>query len=139
MSVLDTCAVGDELPALQQDIDLATLVRYAGASGDFNPIHFDETYARAAGLDGVIGHGMLALGLVSRAVTDWIGDSGLLRSLSARFVSSYRLGDRLTVTGEVVGRTVDEDGLVRVDVRLRCVNDDGVEVIGNAAASASSS
>ena len=132
MTALATCAVGDQLPVLHRDIDLATLVRYAGASGDFNPIHFDETYARAAGLDGVIGHGMLAMGLVSTAVTDWLGDSGQLVGLTGRFVGSFRLGDRLTVTGEIVER----DG-ARVVVRLCCVNDAGTEIIGNASATAS--
>jgi acyl dehydratase len=120
---------GDAIPRLQRRIDLQTLVRYAGASGDFNPIHYDERYALAAGLDGVIGHGQLALALVSQAVTDWIGDSGLLKSISARFTGAYRLGDVLTVTGEV---TEDHDGVRRLS--LRCVNQDGTEVVGRAAA-----
>src|SRR4051794_19079186 len=63
----EACAVGDKLPPLERAIDLTTLVRYAGASGDYNPIHHDEAYARAAGLDGVMGHGMLAMGLASEA------------------------------------------------------------------------
>jgi acyl dehydratase len=121
--------LGDQIPELHRTIDLQTLVRYAGASGDFNPIHYDERYATAAGLPGVIGHGMLAMALVSEAVTDWIGDSGLVRSVSARFVSSYRLGDVLTVSGEVVGA---EDGLAQL--ALRCVNQDGTEIIGRASA-----
>src|SRR5262249_43922575 len=83
---------GERLPELNRRIDMQTLVRYAGASGDFNPIHYDEQYAMHAGLDGVIGHGMLAMALVSEAVTDWVGDSGLVKSISARFTSSYRLG-----------------------------------------------
>jgi acyl dehydratase len=121
--------VGDRIPELHRKIDLQTLVRYAGASGDFNPIHYDERYATAAGLPGVIGHGMLAMALVSEAVTDWIGDSGLVKSVSARFVSSYRLGDVITVSGQVVGTKA---GLV--SVALRCVNQDGAEIIGNASA-----
>src|SRR4249919_1260141 len=89
-TVLETCATGDELPALERKITLPMLVRYAGASTDFNPIHFDDAYARAAGLDGVIGHGMLAMALVAEAVTDWVGDSGRVRSISVRFASPYR-------------------------------------------------
>jgi acyl dehydratase len=121
--------VGDAVPELNRRIDLQTLVRYAGASGDFNPIHYDEQYARAAGLPGVIGHGMLAMALVSEAVTDWVGDSGLVRQISVRFTGSYRLGDVLTVSGEVVAR---RDGLA--DLRLRCVNQEGTEIVGRASA-----
>jgi acyl dehydratase len=133
-STLEECTVGDRLPEVHCTIDLATLVRYAGASGDFNPIHYDESYARKAGLDGIIGHGMLAMALVGRAVTDWVGDSGLVRSLSARFASPYRLGDRLTVISEVTRRSVDGEGRALIDLSLTCVNQDGVEIIGNAVA-----
>lgn len=119
--------VGEQIPELRKSIDMQTLVRYAGASGDFNPIHYDEQAALAAGLQGVIGHGMLAMSLVTEAVTDWIGDSGLVKSVLARFTSSYGLGDVLVVNGEVVR---SRDGLVELD--LRCVNQDGAAVIGNA-------
>jgi acyl dehydratase len=121
--------VGERIPELRRRIDLPTLVRYAGASGDFNRIHYDEAYAREAGLDGIIGHGMLAMALVGQAVTDWIGDAGLVQSLEARFTKSYRLGDVLTITGEVAGM---EDGVARV--ALSCVNQDGAEIIGRAGA-----
>ena len=120
---------GDRIPELHRKIDLHTLVRYAERPGDFNPIHYDQHYATAAGLDGVIGHGMLAMGLVSEAVTDWVGDSGFVRRVSARFTSSYRLGDVLTVTGEVVEIT---DNLAQL--ALRCVNQNGEEIIGRASA-----
>ena len=133
------CEVGSPIPPLRRDIDLATLVRYAGASGDFNPIHFDETYARAAGLGQVIGHGMLAMAFVSEAVTDWVGDSTLLRALSVRFTGSYVLGDRITVVGEVARREVDADGHACLDVRLRCIAEDGREIIGRGSATVVSS
>jgi acyl dehydratase len=119
----------EQIPELRRRIDLETLVRYAGASGDFNPIHYDDEYATAAGLDGVIGHGMLAMALVSEAVTNWIGDSGLVRSVAARFTGTYRLGDVLTVTGQVVGTA---GGVTQL--ALRCVNQDGAEIIGKASA-----
>lgn len=120
---------GERIPALRRRIDLPTLVRYAGASGDFNRIHYDEDYARAAGLDGIIGHGMLAMALVGEAVTDWVGDPGLVQSLEARFTRSYRLGDVLTVSGEV--SRVD-GGVARL--RLSCSNQDGTDIIGKASA-----
>jgi acyl dehydratase len=126
--------VGDRIPELHRKIELQTLVRYAGASGDFNPIHYDEQYAKAAGLDTVIGHGMLGMALVSEAVTDWVGDSGLVKNISARFTGSYHLGDVLTVSGEIVDNA---GGLTRL--ALRCVNQDGAEIIGNASATVKNS
>jgi acyl dehydratase len=72
---------------------------------------------------------MLAMALVSEAVTDWVGDSGLVRQISARFTGPYRLGDVLTVSGEVVAC---RDGLA--DLRLRCVNQEGTEIVGRASA-----
>ena len=121
--------VGDQMPDLRRQIELPTLVRYAGASGDFNQIHYDADFARAAGLPGVIGHGALAMGLVSEAVTDWVGDSRQVRSLELRFKNPYRLGDELSVSGEVVG---EADGAF--EIQLRCVNQENVEIIGGATA-----
>jgi len=66
--------VGDELPRLVKGpIEQIQLTRYAGASGDFNPIHQDEAFARAAGMGGVFAHGMLSMGFVAQAITDWGG------------------------------------------------------------------
>jgi acyl dehydratase len=121
--------VGDKVPPLSRRIELATLVRYAGASTDFNPIHYDDSYARSAGLPGVIGHGMLAMGLVSEAITDWVEDSGLVKSLICRFQNPYRLHDVLTVRGQVVGI---KEGTA--ELALRCVNQDGLDIIVGATA-----
>lgn len=133
-NVVETCSVGDTLPELGRSIDLPTLVRYAGASGDFNPIHYDEEYATAAGLDSVIGHGMLAMALVSEAVTDWVGDSGLVRGAEVRFARPYRLGDRLTVRGVVAEKTTDAAGRASVRIELTCVNQEGTEIVRDAVA-----
>jgi acyl dehydratase len=127
-------AVGDPIPESKLTLDLPTLVRYAGASTDFNPIHYDEAFAKAAGLEGVIGHGLLSMGLISRAVTDWLGDPGLLKSLSVRFGNSARLGDRLAVTGTIAERATGDDGKTTLELRLDCLNQDGVEIIANASA-----
>lgn len=124
----------DRLPELSREIDLQMLVRYAGASGDYNPIHYDEAFARQNGLDGIIGHGMLALAFVGQVITEWIGDSGLVQRLSARFINPCRPGDRLTLTGAVKDRGVDDDGRESIELELRCTNQDGVEIIGNAEA-----
>src|SRR5690606_20683004 len=77
--------VGDQLPPLSVRITRAQLVRYAGASLDFNPIHWNERFATEVGLPGVIAHGMLTMALGGRLVTDWLGDPGRLIDYSARF------------------------------------------------------
>jgi acyl dehydratase len=80
-----TVAVGTVLPARTVRFTRADLVRYAGASTDFNPIHFSERYAAAAGLPGVVAHGMLTMGAALRVVTDWVGDPARVRSYGVRF------------------------------------------------------
>jgi acyl dehydratase len=73
-------AVGDELPPLSLRVTRADLVRYAGASGDFNPIHWSGRVATGVGLPGVIAHGMLTMALAGRLVTEWVGDPGAICS-----------------------------------------------------------
>src|SRR3989442_4296168 len=88
--------VGDELPRLVKGpIEQIQLTRYAGASGDFNPIHQDEAFARAAGMGGVFAHGMLSMGFVAQAITDWAG-AGTVRKLAVRFSALVRLTDVVT-------------------------------------------
>jgi acyl dehydratase len=99
------------------------LVRYAGASGDFNPIHYSDRIATAMGLPGVIAHGMLTMGLAARAVSTWAGGPDRVASFSVRFTSMVVVPDDddgvdLVVTGEP-GEPRD-DGLVPVTVTARC-------------------
>lgn len=82
---LAAVTVGTELPPLTVRLTRETLVRYAGASTDFNPIHFSDHFAQSLGLPGVIAHGMLTMGTALRVVTDWIGDPARVRSWYARF------------------------------------------------------
>ncbi len=100
---------------LVEGLGRTQIVQYAGASGDFNPIHHDETFASgAAGYPSVFAHGMLTMGLTGRLLTDWLGD-GVLRSFGVRFVSQVWPGDTLTGRGTV--RSVDVDsGRVEIDV-----------------------
>lgn len=85
----DDVNVGDDIPSLTADpITETQLVRYAGASGDFNPIHTVPHLAEAAGLGGVIAHGMLVMGLVGRAITAWIGMAPL-RQFGVRFTGKW--------------------------------------------------
>src|SRR5438046_7507393 len=101
--------VGDELPPLHKGpIEQIQLTRYAGASGDFNPIHQDDAFARAAGMGGVFAHGMLSMGFVAQALTDWAG-VGTVRKLGVRFVALVRLRDVVTCRGRVLAKSSKDD------------------------------
>ena len=80
-----TLTVGDEVARREITVDRARLVRYAGASGDFNPIHWNDRVATSVGLPGVIAHGMLTMALAGRLVTQWVGDPSAVRSCGVRF------------------------------------------------------
>lgn len=104
------------------------IVQYAGASGDFNPLHTDEPYAReAAGYAGVFAHGMLTMGLVGRAVTDWVGEERLL-TFGVRFTAQVWPGDTLVAT--VRAESV-EHGVAHFSIRAH--NQDDVTVISGTA------
>jgi acyl dehydratase len=113
----DDLEVGDELPALVKGpIAQIQLTRYAGASGDFNPIHQDDEFAKAAGMGGVFAHGMLSMGFVGQVVTDWAGP-GAVRKLGVRFMAIVRLKDIVTCHGRVLDKSTGAAGnLVEVEV-----------------------
>ena len=113
----DDVNVGDELPPLvKAPIQQIQLTRYAGASGDFNPIHQDDEFAKAAGMGGVFAHGMLSMGFVAQALTDWAG-AGRVRKLGVRFAGLVRLKDVITCRGRVVAKSSKDDlHLVEVEV-----------------------
>ncbi|MFG1465146.1 MaoC/PaaZ C-terminal domain-containing protein [Xanthobacter sp. DSM 24535] len=93
------------------------LVQYAGASDDYNRIHYEEAFAVRAGLGGVIAHGMLTMAFVGRAVTDWIGPRGEVKRLSVRFTSPVRPGDAVCVKARVMEAAESAgDALVRLDL-----------------------
>src|SRR5262249_39993729 len=111
------------------------LVRYAGASGDFNPMHHDEVAAQAAGLPSVFGHGMLSMGILGKAITDYVGIANL-RSYKVRFTKQTWPGETLTSTVKVIGKR-SEGGEKRVDLEVTLANQDGeVKVSGEAIATA---
>jgi acyl dehydratase len=103
------------------------LVRYAGASGDFNPIHWSDRVATGVGLPGVIAHGMLTMALAARAVTTWVGgDPGAITDYSVRFarpvvVPDDESGTELTVTGAV--KSVGDDGIAQIDITAVCAGE----------------
>ncbi|MFD7891140.1 MaoC family dehydratase, partial [Streptomyces albidoflavus] len=94
--------VGTELPAQSFPVTRATLVRYAGASGDFNPIHWNERFAKEVGLPDVIAHGMFTMAEAIRVVTDWTGDPGAVVDYGVRFTKPGGVPDhhhRPPITG----------------------------------------
>ncbi len=129
--------VGDQLPPLTVRITRADLVRYAGASTDFNPIHWSDRYAAQAGLPSVIGHGMLTMATALRVVTDWVGDPARVAGYAARFTKPVVVPDddegaELRVTGTVTA--VDGD-LVTVAVEaVSPYEGEDVKVLGAARA-----
>jgi acyl dehydratase len=100
-------------PFVVENLTRTDLVRYAGASGDFNPIHHDETFARAAGYPTVFGHGMLTAGLVAKCITDFVG-AGNLRRYKVRFATRVWPGDTITCAGRVT-RRYEDAGETRID------------------------
>jgi acyl dehydratase len=105
-------------PLVVGPLNRTALVRYQGASGDFNPIHHDEPFVRAAGLPAPLALGMLSAGLLATWVTDWLGAEAV-RRFRVRFESQVFPGDTLTCDGQVV-REYDEGGEPRLDVELAC-------------------
>ncbi|MDP9325036.1 MAG: MaoC family dehydratase N-terminal domain-containing protein, partial [Candidatus Dormibacteraeota bacterium] len=101
---------------------------YADASGDQNPIHQDDEIARSVGLPGVIAHGMLNYGLLSRALTDWLGNPARLKGLSVRFSNMVQPGDTVTCKGTV--ESVDETGGTAV-VNVWMENQRGEKVLSH--------
>jgi acyl dehydratase len=131
---LTDAVVGTELPEQVFRITRADLVRYAGASGDFNPIHWSDRVATGVGLPGVIAHGMFTMALAGRAVTGWTGDPAALVEYHVRFgrpvvVPDDEQGAEVTVRGKV-GALLD-DGRLRVDLT---VTSDGEKVLSLARA-----
>ncbi len=116
----DAVAVGDALPPLTLRVTRVQLVRYAGASGDFNPIHWNERAAMAVDLPGVIAHGMLTMGAAGRVVTDWAGDPGRVREYETRFTRPVVVpddADGATVEVTAAVKALDADArTARVDI-----------------------
>jgi acyl dehydratase len=125
--------VGDALPAQSFPIGRVDLVRYAGASRDFNPIHWNERVATSVGLPNVIAHGMFTMASAIRVVTDWAGDPGAVIEYGVRFTRPVVVPDPEGATLEVSGsvRTVRDDGLIEVDLTATV---DGQTVLAKARA-----
>ena len=127
--------VGDRAPDLViENLSRTNFVKYAGASGDFNPMHHDDTIATQMGNPSVFGHGMLTAGLMARVVKDWFGPEAM-RKFHVRFAKQVWPGETLTFTAVVTGVHDDGDaGLV--DLELKATNQDGEEKLAGAATAA---
>ncbi|RZU43905.1 acyl dehydratase [Streptomyces sp. BK022] len=126
----DDVEVGTELPAQTFPVTRATLVRYAGASGDFNPIHYNERFAREVGLPDVIAHGMFTMAEAVRVVTDWTGDPAAVVEYGVRFTKPVVVPDDdkgalIEVSAKVAAKL--DDNTVRVDLTATCA---GLKVLG---------
>ncbi|WP_432011026.1 MaoC family dehydratase [Streptomyces cucumeris] len=128
--------VGTEVPVREFRVDRAGLVRYAGASGDFNPIHWNEKFAKDVGLPDVIAHGMFTMAEAARVVTDWTGDPGALVEYGVRFtkpvvVPNDDKGAVIEIGAKVAAKLDDEARTVRLDITA---TSGGQKVLGRARA-----
>ena len=126
----DGLAVGDIVAEQTYQLTRDSLVRYAGASGDFNPIHYRDDIATGVGLPGVLAHGMLTMGFAVQPVVDWLGDPGRIVEYQVRFTRPVPVdaaeGAAVLVTAKVGAL---EDGGARIDLTVVC---SGVTVLGKA-------
>ncbi len=115
---------GDKLPGLTKGpITQLDLVRYAGASGDFNPIHLVESAAHEAGLDGTIAHGMLTMAYIGQMITEFVGNDGQLVEFSVRFRAMVKPGDTVFCSGEITRVEPQDYGETRVTVAVYAQTD----------------
>ncbi len=129
----DEVQVGDEAPVTRHTLTRTDLVKYAGASGDFNPMHHDEVAAQAAGQPSVFGHGMFSMGILGTALTDYVG-IGNVRRYQVRFARQTWPDEVLSSKIVVTGKRED-DGQKLVDLSVTLSNADGEDkLVGEATA-----
>lgn len=132
LPVLADLTVGQEVARGTRTVDRSRLVRYAGASGDFNPIHWNERFATSVGLPGVIAHGMWTMGAAVGVVVDWLGDPGAVLDYQVRFTRPIPVPDPGEAEVEVVaavGALDAEAGTARIDLQVSAL---GTRVLGKA-------
>ena len=129
---------GQDIGLRTVELSRASLVRYAGASGDFNPIHWNERFAQSVGLSGVIAHGMLTMGNAVQLVSDWVGDPGAIVDYQTRFTKPVPVADApggenpdtptnaLTISGKV-GALNEEERTARIDLTVTARDEEGKE------------
>ncbi len=126
--------VGQEIGSVEFLLTRDSLVRYAGASGDFNPIHYRDDFAKSVGLDGVLAHGMLTMGAAVQVAVDWVGDPGRVVDYGVRFTKPVFVdaenGAVLSVSGKI-GEIDAENSIVRIDITATAAD---LAVLGKAQA-----
>ena len=125
-------AVGEQIGPVTVPVGRDTLVAYANASGDQNPIHQDEEFARSVGLPDVIAHGMWTMGAASSVIADWAGDAGRVEEFRTRFTAMVPVpqdGSALEVSGTV--KSIDDEGRATIDVTATA---GGAKVLGRCVA-----
>jgi peroxisomal enoyl-CoA hydratase 2 len=127
--------VGEDAPPIVvENLSRTHFVRYAGASGDFNPMHHDDTIAAQVGNPSVFGHGMLTAGLMARVVKDWLGPEAI-RKINVRFAKQVWPGETLTFAARVTGlEPAGTGGLVELELSAK--NQDGEEKLTGTATAA---
>ena len=133
-TLLERHDVGDIVVRDSVEITRDSLVRYAGASGDFNPIHYRDEFAKSVGLDGVLAHGMLTMGLAVAPVTAWLGDRGFVSSYQVRFTKPVYVPAEgsVEVSVSVSLAKIDEPGESSATLALAVTTEDGTTVLGKA-------
>ncbi len=124
----DAIKVGDEIPKLVvENVSRSDFVRYAGASGDFVPLHYDQTFVEMAGIPTVFAQGMFTAGLLSHCLTDYAG-AGNLRKFKVRFATRVWPGDTVTCRGRITNK-LEENGERLIEGELEVVNQKGEPAI----------
>jgi acyl dehydratase len=131
----DTVAVGDDLPTVSYPVRRLDLIRYAGASGDFNMIHWNERFATTVGLPSVIAHGMFTMATAGRFVSDWAGDPGAVLEYGVRFTNMVPVPDddngaSIELNGKITEKD-DDARTAKVTLTASCA---GQKVLGKATA-----
>jgi len=134
LTLWDGRNIGDVLVEDYVELSRDSLVRYAGASGDFNPIHYRDDVAMSVGLEGVLAHGMLTMGLAVAPVTVWLGDRGVVSSYQVRFTKPVYVPAEgaVTVAVSVSLAKIDEPTAGSATLALSVTNQDGTTVLGKA-------
>jgi len=124
--------VGSEITPLVKQPTTRQLVMWAGASGDYNPIHYDKDFAQSRGLPGVIVHGQLVCSFLGQLITDWIGEQGSLRKLTCSYKGMNFPGETLTSKGKIIKKYI-EAGEHCVECNIRAENSKGEKKVSGMA------
>lgn len=132
----DSVSVGDQLPASTVPLERFELIRYAGVSGDLNPIHWDDSFAHQLGLDGAVAHGMLTMGIGGGYINDWVDDPSAMLEINVRFTSPVYVPEQMDGQAEIEfeGKVKSLDAETRTAVIAIVARSAGKKIFGRATA-----